>query len=160
HYMYEKLFRHIDIQADQAHLPNGLAIDLDKECRDYEQLIAQVNNIDIQLLGLGVNGHIAFNEPGTSFNSRTHVIDLDEETRRSNERYFERIDQVSKQPMTIGIETIRESKEMSMLVSGENKAAALARVNNGTVTEDCPASVLQRHSDVTIIADRAALSKA
>src|SRR5699024_167665 len=160
HYMYEKLFSHIAIQADQAHLTNGLAKDLDKECRDYEQLIAQVNNIDIQLLGVGVNGHIAFNEPGTSFNSRTHVIELDEATRRSNARFFDRMDQVPTQAITMGIETIMESKEIIMLVSGENKADALARVINGTVTEDCPASVLQRHSDVTIIADRAALSKA
>ncbi len=159
HYMNEKLFRYIDIQMDQAHLPNGLAQDLEKECQDYEQLIAEVNNIDIQLLGLGVNGHIAFNEPGTPFNSRTHVIQLDEATRRSNARFFESMDQVPTQAITMGIETIMESKEIIMLVSGEKKADALARVIKGNVTEACPASILQRHSNVTIIADADALSK-
>ncbi|MBP1971181.1 glucosamine-6-phosphate deaminase [Virgibacillus natechei] len=159
YYMNDKLFKHIDIPDENAHLPNGVAVDLEKECHDYERFIREAGHVDIQILGLGLNGHIGFNEPGTSFSSRTHVVDLDESTRNANARFFGSIDEVPTKAITMGIETIMESKEILLLVSGEAKAEALARLVNGEVTESFPASILQQHEHVTIIADEAALSK-
>ncbi|WP_284139255.1 MULTISPECIES: glucosamine-6-phosphate deaminase [unclassified Virgibacillus] len=159
YYMNDKLFQHIDIQKGQSHLPNGSAQDLEQECNDYEQKIKQAGNIDVQILGLGLNGHIGFNEPGTSFESRTHVIELDASTREANARFFSSLDAVPTQAITMGIETIMESKAIILLVSGENKADAVARLVEGEISEEFPASILQKHGNVTLIADEAALSK-
>ncbi|PAV31006.1 glucosamine-6-phosphate deaminase [Virgibacillus profundi] len=159
HYMNEKLFKHIDIPKGNTHVPNGSASDLEKECQDYEALIRDKNHVDIQLLGIGGNGHIGFNEPGTPFTSRTQVINLDESTRQANARFFPSMEEVPTQAITMGIETIMESKEIILLASGENKAEAVESLINGEVTEDFPASILQKHAHVTIIADEAALSK-
>jgi len=160
HYMNEKLFKHIDIPKEHIHLPNGTAADLEKECNDYEQLILAQNHIDLQLLGLGVNGHIGFNEPGTPFSSRTSVVDLVESTINANARFFDSIDDVPTQAISMGIKTIMESQEIILLASGESKAEAIAKLINGEVSEDFPASILKNHKRVTVIADEAALAKA
>jgi|SRR5690625_588680 len=159
YYMYNRLFKHIDLKEENAHLPKGDAANLKEECERYEQLIKASGGVDIQLLGLGTNGHIAFNEPGTSFESRTQVVNLTESTIEANSRFFENKDDVPTEAVTMGIGSILESDEIIMLVSGENKSEALAQIINGEITEDNPATVLQKHKNVTIIADEAALRK-
>ncbi|GIO26443.1 glucosamine-6-phosphate deaminase [Ornithinibacillus bavariensis] len=159
YFMDEKLFNHIDISKENTFVPNGVAAKLEEECASYEELIRSHGSIDLQILGIGLNGHIGFNEPGTPFTSRTHIVELDESTRSANARFFASMDEVPTQAITTGIETIMESKKIVLLVSGENKADAIARLVNGEVSEDFPASILQKHQDVTIIADEAALSK-
>ena len=156
YYMNDKLFRYIDISPENTHLPNGNAGDLQKECKEYEKQIGATGRIDIQILGIGLNGHIGFNEPGTSFSSRTHIVDLDESTRHANARFFSSIDEVPTQAITMGIGTIMESKLALLLVSGEKKAPALARLLTGHISVDFPASILQAHSELVIIADEAA----
>ncbi|QHS23331.1 glucosamine-6-phosphate deaminase [Virgibacillus sp. MSP4-1] len=156
YYMNEKLFKHVDLSTENVHLPNGTAGDLQQECRDYEASIKQAGNVDVQILGLGLNGHIGFNEPGTPFSSRTHVVELDESTREANARFFASKADVPTQAITMGIESIMESKEIVLLVSGAKKAEALARLINGEISENFPASVLKQHPQVTIIADEEA----
>lgn len=158
YYMNEKLFNHIDLPKENAYVPNGTAASFDKECEQYEKLIRDAGGIDIQLLGLGINGHIGFNEPGTKLDSRTHVVTLDESTRNANAHFFASEGEVPKQAISMGVQTIMESKEIILLVSGEKKAKALKRLITGEVSEDFPASVLHRHRHVTIIADDDALS--
>ncbi|MFD2044980.1 glucosamine-6-phosphate deaminase [Ornithinibacillus salinisoli] len=155
-FMNEKLFNHVNIPEENTHVPSGIAPDPNQECYDYEQLIQEADRIDVQVLGLGLNGHIGFNEPGTPFNSRTHVVALDESTRQANARFFDSINDVPTQAITMGIETIMESKSIILLVSGEKKAEPLARLVYGEISEDFPASILQKHENVTIIADEAA----
>lgn len=159
YFMNDNFFKHIDVQANQTHLPNGVATDLKKACKNYEKRIADAGGIDLQVLGLGTNGHIAFNEPGTDFNGRTDIVDLAQATLDANARFFDTIEEVPTQAITMGIQSIMEAKEIMLLVSGANKADALAAVLNGDVTEDFPASILQKHGNVTLIADQAALSK-
>ena len=159
-YMMEKLFNHVDITKENVNLPNGVAPDLQKECQEYEQRIQKVGKIDVQLLGMGMNGHIGFNEPGTPFTQRTHVVELDESTRKANSRFFASLDDVPKQAITMGIGTIMESKEILLIVSGESKADAVARLlDKEEVSEDFPASILRNHDNVTVVVDEAALSK-
>ncbi|HLS08686.1 glucosamine-6-phosphate deaminase [Lentibacillus sp.] len=159
YYMNEKLFSHVDLPDEQAFLPNGAAEDLEKECRDYEALIKDAGYVDLQVLGLGLNGHIGFNEPGTPVDSRTHVVELDESTRKANARFFKSMDDVPKKALTMGIGTIMESRQIILLVSGEKKADAVKRLVNGMVSEEFPASILQKHENAILIADEAALSK-
>ncbi|KZN95434.1 glucosamine-6-phosphate deaminase [Aeribacillus pallidus] len=159
YYMHENLFQHIDIQPENVHIPNGMAEDLEQECMTYDRLISK-NKIDIQILGLGLNGHIGFNEPGTSFKSRTHIVKLDQSTRKANARFFQSIDEVPTKAITMGIETIMESKKILLLVSGKEKSDALARLlGNSDISEEFPASILRQHNDVTVIADEEALKK-
>lgn len=157
YFMGEKLFNHVDIASDKAQLPNGVAEDLNKECKDFEQLIKAAGGIDLQLLGLGTNGHIGFNEPGSKFDGRTAIVDLAQETLDANARFFDAVEDIPTQAVTMGIGSIMKGKEILLLVSGESKAEALASVINGEITEDFPASILQSHDNVTIIADEAAL---
>ncbi|KZM52924.1 glucosamine-6-phosphate deaminase [Geobacillus stearothermophilus] len=158
HYMNEHLFSKLDIPLHETHVPNGLAADLDEECRRYERLIDEVGGIDLQLLGIGRNGHIGFNEPGTPFSSPTHVVELTELTREANARFFPSLDDVPRYAITMGIATILRSRRLVLLASGREKAEAMARLLEGVVTPDLPASALHLHPDVTIIADREALS--
>lgn len=159
YYIHENLFQHVDIQPENVHIPNGMAEDLEQECMTYDRLISK-NKIDIQILGLGLNGHIGFNEPGTSFKSRTHIVKLDQSTRKANARFFQSIDEVPTKAITMGIETIMESKKILLLVSGKKKADALARLlGNSDISEEFPASILRQHNDVTVIADEEALKK-
>lgn len=157
-YMNEKLFKHIDLPKDQQLIPNGMAEDLEAECDVYENSIRQTGGVDLQLLGIGHNGHIGFNEPGTSFSSRTHVVELAEKTRKANSRFFNSMEEVPTKAITMGIETIMESKKILLLVSGKSKAEALSRLFEGSVDEEFPASILQNHPNVTVIADPEALS--
>ncbi|SEP90452.1 glucosamine-6-phosphate deaminase [Virgibacillus subterraneus] len=158
-YMNEKLFKHIDLPDNRAFLPTGDSDDLQKECRDYETLMYKAEYIDVQVLGLGLNGHIGFNEPGTAFDSRTHIVDLDETTRKANARFFDSLNDVPERAITMGIETIMESKKILLLVSGEKKAEAVYRLVYGETSEEFPASILQKHENVILIADEGALSK-
>lgn len=159
YYMHEKFFHHIDIPEENVHLLNGVAEDAKKECEAYEALMQKLGPVDIQVLGIGENGHIGFNEPGTPFSSRTHLVNLNESTIKANARFFDSIEEVPTQALSMGIGTILEAKAILLLVSGEKKAEALARLIDGEVNEDFPASILQKHPDVTVIADEAAFGK-
>ncbi len=157
YFMQKNLFEHLDIHESNTYLPNGSASDLEAECNRYEKLIDDIGGVDLQILGIGQNGHIGFNEPGTSFNSRTHIITLEEDTRNANARFFNSIEEVPKQAITMGISTILKSKEIFLLASGESKAEALGRLIKDGISEEFPASALKSHANVTIIADKDAL---
>lgn len=158
-YMRQQLFDHIDVAEENVHLPNGEAADLQVECQQYEQLIKEAGGIDLQVLGIGGNGHIGFNEPGTSFDSTTHIVTLDESTRKANARYFASIDEVPTHALTMGIQTIMRAKEIILLASGKSKAEAVARLLTGEASESFPASVLLTHPNVTVIIDKEADKK-
>lgn len=136
-----------------SYLPNGLATDATSECKRYDELI-QNNPVDIQILGIGSNGHIGFNEPGTSFETQTHVVDLTESTINANKRFFSSINEVPKQAYSMGIKTIMAAKKIILMAYGENKAEAVRNMVKGPVTEDVPASILQQHNDTIIIVDK------
>ncbi|WP_188206763.1 glucosamine-6-phosphate deaminase [Alkalibacillus aidingensis] len=148
-FMNQELFNHI--QVYESNIPNGLANDLEKECQRYEEKIQSSGGIDLQILGLGHNGHIGFNEPGTPFTSRTHVVNLAETTRQANARFFNRLDEVPTQAITMGIESIMEAKQILLLVYGSDKSKALDRLLNGEVSESFPASILHKHDHVTLL---------
>lgn len=158
HYMYEKLFKHLNIKQQNINIPNGQG-NLQENIDDYEQKIKTAGGINLQLLGIGSNGHIGFNEPGTSFDSITHVVDLSNSTINDNQRYFKTIDEVPKKAITIGLATIMQAQEIILLASGENKAEAIFRLVEGKVTTEVPASILQNHDHVTLIIDQKAASK-
>lgn len=155
-YMKHHLFDHIDLPQDQYFLPNGNAAHLEKECLRYDQLIEAVGGIDLQLLGIGQNGHIGFNEPGTPFNSKTHVVQLDENTRQANARYFSSIDEVPTHAITMGIASILSSKKILLLASGKSKAKVIQYLEQAEIHPDFPASALKLHEDVTVLIDREA----
>lgn len=157
-FMDTHLFNHLDIDKTKTFVPRGNVKDPLEECNTYELLIKEHGGIELQLLGIGGNGHIGFNEPGSSFQSRTQIVELADSTRRANARFFERLDGVPTLAITMGIATIMESKEILLLASGEGKREAIKRLLQGEVSEDFPASILNKHSHVTIIADEAALS--
>jgi glucosamine-6-phosphate deaminase len=158
YYMTDHLFSHINIDTKNVHIPSGLADDYEEECKKYEKTIEDLGGVDLQLLGIGVNGHIGFNEPGTSFHSVTHVEKLTESTRKANMRFFNSLDEVPTQAITMGISTIMKSKKILLLASGKKKATILSQLLNGDVDEQVPASILKTHPDVTIIADKDALA--
>src|SRR5690625_5306 len=153
YFMNEHLFRHLDIPENHIYIPNGQVENLEQECAAYETYIKQVGPVDLQVLGLGVNGHIGFNEPGTRFNERTHIVELEDSTSEANARFFKSKEDVPKLAVTMGIETILEAKRILLLVQGEKKAEILRKVIHEEMTEDIPASVLQRHANVTVITD-------
>lgn len=157
-FMEKSLFNHIDIPYTQTHIPNGLATDLQKECEEYDRLIESFGGVDVQILGIGQNGHIGFNEPGTSFNSNTHIVTLTESTRIANSRFFPSIADVPTHAITMGISSILKSKEIILLASGLKKAEAISKLMNGEIDKNFPASALRHHHQVTIIADNDALT--
>lgn len=157
YYMNEKLFKHIDIPLAQTYIPDGKATDLVRECERYEALLKEKGGVDLQILGIGTNGHIGFNEPHTPFNSRTHVVELEESTRQANARFFASIDEVPTHAITMGVATILESKTIILLASGESKQEAITRLLTEPPSEAFTASALLNHPDVTVIADAAAL---
>ena len=159
YFMNDHLFRHVNINKDRTYLPNGMEPDSDKACAEYNRIIASVGGIDLQLLGLGHNGHIGFNEPADSFELETHCVDLTDSTIQANQRFFASYDDVPKQAYTMGIKTIMQAKKVLVVVSGEDKAEIVKKAFFGQVTPRVPASILQIHKDVTIVADEAALSK-
>ena len=155
-FMHEHLFHGIDIKEENVHLPYG---DKKEDCEAYEKAMEHVQ-VDIQVLGIGANGHIGFNEPGTSFDQETHIVTLQEKTRQDNARFFDNdITQVPTHAITMGIATIMKAKKILLVATGENKADAVAAMVNGKVDIACPASVLQNHSNVVVIVDQAAASK-
>lgn len=157
YFMREHLFDHIDIKLENTNIENGKAADPAAECARYNALLAE-NTVDLQILGIGSNGHIAFNEPGTPFDSVTHVVDLTETTIKDNSRLFNSIDDVPKQAFTMGLSNIMTAKKIVILANGANKAKAVYGMVHGEITEDLPASILQNHSDCTLICDEAAAS--
>lgn len=157
YFMRENLFKHIDIDLNNTHIENGKAVNRELECKNYNKLIEELPR-DIQILGIGSNGHIAFNEPGTAFDSETHIVDLTESTIKDNSRLFEKVEDVPRQAFTMGLKNIMHAKKIVVLASGANKAKAVYGMLKGTVTETLPASVLQLHPDCTLIVDEAAYS--
>lgn len=155
YFMKKNLFDGLGIRSEQTNIEDGTAKEADEECARYDTLLEQLPR-DIQLLGLGSNGHIAFNEPGTPFGSGTHVVTLAESTVKDNARLFEDISEVPRKAYTMGIKQIMQAKKVLILASGANKADAVYKMVRGTVTESVPASVLQLHPDCTLIADEAA----
>ena len=158
YFMHKNLFDRVNIRPENTNVPNGMEPDAEKECRRYEKLIADLGGIDLQLLGLGHNGHIGFNEPGEAFEKETHCVDLQERTIEANKRFFESADEVPRQAYTMGIKTIMQAKKILVAVSGEDKAEIVKKAFFGPVTPAVPASILQMHNDVTVVADEAALS--
>lgn len=159
YFMNEHLFSKVNINPERTFLPDGTEPDSDKACRDYNKVIAEVGGVDLQLLGLGHNGHIGFNEPGTIFEAEAHCVDLTESTVKANQRFFASIDDVPRQAYTMGIKTIMQAKKILILVSGSEKAAIVKEAFCGPITPKVQASVLQLHRDVTLVADEAALSE-
>lgn len=159
YFMHKHLFHRINIKIENTNVPDGTEPDAEKECRRYEELICSYGGVDLQLLGLGHNGHIGFNEPAASFAAETHCVDLTESTIEANKRFFASADDVPRQAYTMGIGTIMRAKKILVVVSGEDKAEIVAKAFFGEVTPEVPASILQFHPDVTIVADAAALSK-
>ncbi|MFV0479282.1 MAG: glucosamine-6-phosphate deaminase [Anaerorhabdus sp.] len=157
-FMHENLFNGLDILEENVHLPVGDSSQVELECEKYEEAMKEVQ-IDIQLLGIGANGHIGFNEPGTSFDSVTHIVDLKEKTREDNARFFGSLEEVPTKAITMGIATILRSKKILLVASGENKADAIYEMVQGKVSEDCPATALRQHPDVVVIVDVAAAKK-
>lgn len=158
YFMNEQLFNHIDINKNNTHIPLGDLKNTESECIRYEELIRKHGGIDLQIIGIGSNGHIGFNEPGTSFNSTTHIVNLAESTINANARFFNRVEDVPKRAITMGISTLLKSREILLCVSGENKKEAMSKLLTGEITESLPASVLKNHPNVTIITDQAAIS--
>ncbi len=157
-FMRENFFNHVDLSLDNTNLPNGKAEDLQAECDRYNALLAKMPQ-DMQLLGIGSNGHIGFNEPGTAFDSVTHIVDLTESTIKDNSRLFNSIDEVPRQALSMGVANILNAKKIVVVASGLNKADAVAKSINGEITETVPASVLQKHPDVIWVLDEDAASK-
>ena len=156
YFMKTNLFNHIDIKEENIHIPNGKVGDARAECRRYENRIQAAGGIDLQMLGVGQNGHIGFNEPDDSFEALTHLVALDEDTIKANARFFNSINEVPTKALTMGIKTILDSKKILLLASGENKAEAVNKMIKGKITPQVPASALQLHPDVIVITDEAA----
>lgn len=159
YFMHQHLFDRVNIDPERTNVPNGMEPDVEKECGRYEELIRSLGGVDLQLLGLGHNGHIGFNEPGEAFEKETHCVDLTESTIEANKRFFASADDVPKQAYTMGIKTIMQAKKILIVVNGENKADIVERAFFGPVTPEVPASILQLHNDVTLVGDEAALAK-
>ena len=159
YFMYHNLFKHINIDMANTNIPDGTAADSAKECRRYEDVIKKLGGVDIQFLGIGHDGHIGFNEPGSEFDKETHCVDLAEMTIEANKRFFSSIDEVPRQAYTMGIGTIMKSRKIILAVSGKDKAGILKEALYGPVTPLVPASILQFHPDVAVIADEDAFSE-
>lgn len=155
YFMRENLFKHIDIKPENTHIENGKAVDKETECERYNALLDELVQ-DIQVLGIGSNGHIAFNEPGTPFDSVTHIVDLAESTIKDNSRLFNSIDEVPRQAFTMGLSNIMNAKKIIILANGAGKAYAIGELVNGEIREEIPASILRNHPDCTLICDELA----
>ena len=158
YFMHEYLFDKVNINPEKTYLPDGTNLNSEEEAARYEALVQSLGTVDLQLLGLGRNGHIGFNEPGDHFEDGTHCVDLKESTIEANKRFFESADDVPKQAYSMGIGTIMRCRKILVVVSGKDKAEILKQVIQGPVTPEVPGSILQFHPDCTIIADEDALS--
>ncbi|HEX2256352.1 MAG TPA: glucosamine-6-phosphate deaminase [Afifellaceae bacterium] len=158
-FMRRCLFGQVDNDPGRAHLPDGMAADLDAEAARYEAAIRAAGGVSLQLLGIGENGHIGFNEPGAAFSSRTRVVALEPSTQLANSRFFPAGEEVPRRAITMGVATIMEAREIVLAATGGRKAAALTAALAGPVTPACPASVLRRHRRATIVCDREAASQ-
>lgn len=159
YFMHQNLFDHVNIPAGNTHLPDGMEPDSEKECRRYEELIQSMGSVDLQLLGIGHNGHIGFNEPADAFDKLVHCVNLTQSTIEANKRFFASAKEVPRQAYTMGIQTIMRSKKILIIANGEGKADIVRDAFFGPITPMVPGSVLQLHNDVTLVADEAALSK-
>lgn len=157
-FMHENLFNNLDILKENINIPNAEGEDLEKLCEDYDKALDSYT-IDIQILGIGGNGHIGFNEPGTSFDTTTHIVELAQRTREDNARFFKSLDEVPIKAITMGINSILKAKSILVIATGVNKADAVYGMIKGTITTKCPASALQNHPNVTVILDKEAASK-
>ena len=155
YFMRENLFKHIDIKLENTNIENGKAEDKETECARYNALLGELRQ-DVQVLGIGSNGHIAFNEPGTAFDSVTHIVDLAESTIKDNSRLFNSIDEVPRQAFTMGLSNIMNAKKIVILANGAGKAYAIGELVNGEIREEVPATILRNHPDCTLICDEAA----
>ena len=156
YFMNDNLFNHININKDNTYVPNGLAENIEEECKNYDNKIAQLGGTDIQLLGIGNNGHIAFNEPDENLVSGTHLTNLTQDTIEANARFFDSIDEVPKTALTMGLGGIMKSKKILVIASGESKAEAVKAMLSGKISTNMPVSMLQMHRDVTLVIDEAA----
>ncbi len=157
YFMNDNLFKSVNLNKNNINLPNGMNADMQVECDNYTALLNSMPQ-DIQLLGIGANGHIGFNEPGTSFDSTTHIVELEEGTRIDNARFFNSLDEVPKFAITMGIANIMNAKKILVVANGKNKAKAVFEMVKGQVSENCPASILQKHKDVVLVIDESAAS--
>ena len=157
--MHHNFFDSINIRADHTFIPNGKNTDIAVECERYDKQIASLGGIDLQLLGIGRNGHIGFNEPDRVFTKGTHCVSLAESTIEANKRFFDSIDDVPRQALTMGICDIIQAKKVVLVASGEDKADAVQKAFFGPVTPEVPASILQLHPNFTLVADEEALKK-
>ena len=158
YFMNRHLFDSINIDKKNTFVPNGMEEDREKACREYDEIIRSHGGIDMQILGLGHNGHIGFNEPGSAFGKETHCVKLTESTISANARFFASIDDVPKEAYTMGIKSIMQAKKIVVIVSGESKNEIVKRAFTGPITPEVPASVLQLHNDVILVGDEPALS--
>lgn len=152
YYMNEHLFRHLDFQPGKTHLPDGLAADPEAECKRYDEMLAN-HPLDVQLLGVGHNGHIGFNEPDAELHGGTHVVRLKEETRTANARFFDRAEEVPEFAFTMGVGSILKSKMIILVARGADKADIIKKALQGPITTACPASLLQTHANVIVLLD-------
>ncbi len=159
YFMWENLFKHINVDRRFVHIPMGMAQDIDTFCEWYEAQIEKAGGVDLQILGIGANGHIAFNEPGSSLGSRTRIKTLTGTTREANARFFKNPDEVPKCAITMGVGTIMDAKTLLLLASGEGKADAIATTCEGPITAKCPATIVQMHRYAFVFVDKAAAAK-
>ncbi|MBZ9690473.1 glucosamine-6-phosphate deaminase [Clostridium sp. M14] len=158
YFMDDNLFNYINVKRENIHIPNGMTNDIENECIKYDTLIKEAGGIDIQVLGIGNNAHIGFNEPTVNFEKKTYVVELEESTKIANARFFNSLDEVPSKAITMGIGSIFESKKIMLLATGENKAKAIYDTIYGKVTPEVPASILQFHDDLIVILDKEAAS--
>lgn len=159
HYMWENLFNHVNVNPSRVFIPHGMTDDVDHHCQWYEEQIEASGGIDLQILGIGANGHLAFNEPGSSLGSRTRIKTLTEKTVRDNARFFDDPDMVPEYALTMGVGTIMDADTLLLIASGEHKAEAIKATLEGPLTAMCPASMVQLHKDAHILIDKDAASK-
>ncbi len=158
YFMHEQFFNHVNVDESRINVPDGMNPDSEKACREYDNVIREAGGIDLQLLGIGVDGHIGFNEPGNAFELETHCVDLTEQTIKSNQRFFGDGESVPKQAYTMGIKSIMQARKVLMVVNGKEKAEIVKKAFFGPVTPEIQASILQMHPDFTIVGDEEALS--
>ena len=151
YFMNVNLFDHINIKKENTFVPSGIAQDYEKECKEYDERIKRLGGIDLQLLGIGLDGHIGFNEPADHYHKGTHIVDLDESTIEANSRFFESIEDVPRKAITLGMEGIMQAKRVLLIASGKSKKEIVERAFFGAITPQVPASILQLHKDLTVI---------